>query len=185
MVHGPVQPIECDPGQHGPGAPARLGVLRRERDKYTARGYVPLEIRWAHRADAGRRLRAGAVPQGHRRWLPMGTSQPVEPVRADRHRRDGASHHDHDGLHQRDGPQGRRTRVPDQRLHNAGAEDSRLGLSRSARKVHREGHLLMAEMVLLFPPLARFFIGLLLVALIVSAEALFALLIYSKYYGKE
>jgi hypothetical protein len=43
----------------------------------------------------------------------------------------------------------------------------------------------MAEMVLLFPPLARFFIGLLLVVLIVSAEALFALLIYSKYYGKE
>ena len=43
----------------------------------------------------------------------------------------------------------------------------------------------MAEMVLLFPPLERFFIGLLLVVLIVSAEVLFALLIYSKYYGKE
>jgi hypothetical protein len=43
----------------------------------------------------------------------------------------------------------------------------------------------MAEMALLFPPLARFFIGLLLVVLIVSAEALFAILIYSKYYGKE
>ena len=43
----------------------------------------------------------------------------------------------------------------------------------------------MAEMVLLFPPLARFFIGFVLVVSIVTAEALFALLIYSKYYGKE
>jgi len=41
------------------------------------------------------------------------------------------------------------------------------------------------EMVLLFPPLARFFIGFVLVVLIVTAEVLFALLIYSKYYGKE
>ena len=43
----------------------------------------------------------------------------------------------------------------------------------------------MAEMVLLFPPLERFFIGLLLVVFIVTAEALFALWIYAKYYGKE
>ena len=41
------------------------------------------------------------------------------------------------------------------------------------------------EMVLLFPPLARFFIGLLLVVGIVAGEVLFALLIYTKYYGKE
>jgi hypothetical protein len=41
------------------------------------------------------------------------------------------------------------------------------------------------EIVLLFPPLARFFIGLLLVVGVVSGEALFALLIYTKYYGKE
>jgi len=41
------------------------------------------------------------------------------------------------------------------------------------------------EMVLLFPPLARFFIGLLLVVGIVTGEALFALFIYTKYYGKE
>ena len=43
----------------------------------------------------------------------------------------------------------------------------------------------MWEMVLLFPPLARFFIGLLLVVGIVTGEALFALIIYAKYYGKE
>jgi hypothetical protein len=41
------------------------------------------------------------------------------------------------------------------------------------------------EMVLLFPPLARFFIGFFLVVVIVTGEALFALLIYTKYYGKE
>lgn len=37
----------------------------------------------------------------------------------------------------------------------------------------------------LFPPLTRFFIGLLLVVGIVAGEALFALFIYTKYYGKE
>ena len=41
------------------------------------------------------------------------------------------------------------------------------------------------EMVLLFPPLVRFFIGFLLVVGIVTGEALFALLIYTRYYGKE
>jgi hypothetical protein len=41
------------------------------------------------------------------------------------------------------------------------------------------------EMVLLFPPLARFLIGFLLVVGIVTSEALFALLIYTRYYGKE
>jgi ABC-type proline/glycine betaine transport system permease subunit len=41
------------------------------------------------------------------------------------------------------------------------------------------------EMVLLFPALARFFIGVLLVVAIVSSEALFALFIYTRYYGKE
>lgn len=43
----------------------------------------------------------------------------------------------------------------------------------------------MWELVLLFPPLARFFIGLLLVVGIVTSEVLFALFIYTKYYGKE
>jgi ABC-type proline/glycine betaine transport system permease subunit len=43
----------------------------------------------------------------------------------------------------------------------------------------------MWEMVLLFPPLARFFIGFLLVVGIVTSEALFALFIYTKLYGKE
>jgi ABC-type proline/glycine betaine transport system permease subunit len=43
----------------------------------------------------------------------------------------------------------------------------------------------MWELVLLFPPLARFFIGLLLVVGIVTSEAIFALFIYTKYYGKE
>jgi hypothetical protein len=43
----------------------------------------------------------------------------------------------------------------------------------------------MWELALLFPPLARFFIGLLLVVGIVTSEALFALFIYTKYYGKE
>ena len=42
-----------------------------------------------------------------------------------------------------------------------------------------------SEMVLLFPPMMRFFIGFLLVVGIVTGEALFALLIYTKYYGKE
>jgi ABC-type proline/glycine betaine transport system permease subunit len=41
------------------------------------------------------------------------------------------------------------------------------------------------ELILLFPPLARFFIGFLLVVGIVTGEALFALFIYTKYYGKE
>jgi ABC-type proline/glycine betaine transport system permease subunit len=41
------------------------------------------------------------------------------------------------------------------------------------------------EMVLLFPPLARFFIGVFLVVGIVFSEALFALFIYTRYYGKE
>jgi hypothetical protein len=40
-------------------------------------------------------------------------------------------------------------------------------------------------MVLLFPPLARFFLGFLLIVGIVTAEALFAFFIYTKYYGKE
>jgi len=43
----------------------------------------------------------------------------------------------------------------------------------------------MWELALLFPPLASFFIGLLLVVGIVTSEALFALFIYTKYYGKE
>ena len=43
----------------------------------------------------------------------------------------------------------------------------------------------MWELALLFPPLARFFIGLLLVVGIVTSEAIFALFIYTKYYGKE
>ncbi len=43
----------------------------------------------------------------------------------------------------------------------------------------------MWELVQLFPPLTRFFIGVLLVAGIVAGEALFALLIYTKYYGKD
>ncbi|MDP8940132.1 MAG: hypothetical protein M3N10_07550 [Actinomycetota bacterium] len=41
------------------------------------------------------------------------------------------------------------------------------------------------ELALLFPPLVRFFIGILLVVGIVTGEALFALLIYTKYYGKD
>lgn len=41
------------------------------------------------------------------------------------------------------------------------------------------------EFALLFPPLARFFIGVLLVAGIVGIEVLFALVIYTKYYGKD
>ncbi len=41
------------------------------------------------------------------------------------------------------------------------------------------------ELALLFPPLARFFIGVLLVVGIVTSEVLFALLIYTKYYGKD
>ena len=41
------------------------------------------------------------------------------------------------------------------------------------------------ELALLFPPVARFFIGVLLVVGIVTSEALFALFIYTKYYGKD
>lgn len=41
------------------------------------------------------------------------------------------------------------------------------------------------ELALLFPPVARFFIGVLLVAGIVTSEVLFALFIYTRYYGKE
>ena len=43
----------------------------------------------------------------------------------------------------------------------------------------------MWELALLFPPLARFFIGLLLVVGVVTTEALFAIFIYTKYYGKD
>lgn len=43
----------------------------------------------------------------------------------------------------------------------------------------------MWELALLFPPVARFFIGVLLVVGIVTGEVLFALLIYTKYYGKD
>ena len=41
------------------------------------------------------------------------------------------------------------------------------------------------ELALLFPPVARFFSGLLLVVGIVTAEALFALFIYTKLYGRD
>lgn len=41
------------------------------------------------------------------------------------------------------------------------------------------------ELALLFPPLARFFLGVLLVVGIVSGEALFALFIYTKLYGRD
>lgn len=41
------------------------------------------------------------------------------------------------------------------------------------------------ELALLFPPLVRFFLGVLLVVGVVASEALFALLIYTKYYGKD
>lgn len=37
----------------------------------------------------------------------------------------------------------------------------------------------------LFPPVARFFIGLLLVVGVVTSEVLFALFIFTRYYGKE
>lgn len=43
----------------------------------------------------------------------------------------------------------------------------------------------MWELALLFPPLVRFFIGLLLIVGVVAAEVLFALFIYTKYYGKD
>lgn len=43
----------------------------------------------------------------------------------------------------------------------------------------------MYELALLFPPLTRFFLGVLLVVGIVTSEALFALFIYTKYYGKD
>ncbi len=41
------------------------------------------------------------------------------------------------------------------------------------------------EFALLFPPVARFFIGVLLIASIVAIEVLFALFIYTKYYSKD
>ena len=41
------------------------------------------------------------------------------------------------------------------------------------------------ELALLFPPVARFFIGVLLVVGIVASEVLFALFVYTRYYGKE
>lgn len=41
------------------------------------------------------------------------------------------------------------------------------------------------ELALLFPPVARFFIGFLLVVAVVTSEVLFALWIFTKYYGKE
>ena len=41
------------------------------------------------------------------------------------------------------------------------------------------------ELALLFPPLARFFVGFLLVVGVVAIEALFGLLIYMFLYGKE
>jgi len=41
------------------------------------------------------------------------------------------------------------------------------------------------ELALLFPPLTRFFVGVLLVVGIVTSEVLFALFIYTRYYGKE
>lgn len=43
----------------------------------------------------------------------------------------------------------------------------------------------MWELALLFPPMARFFIGLLLIVGIVTGETLFALFIYTKYYDKD
>ena len=41
------------------------------------------------------------------------------------------------------------------------------------------------ELALLFPPVMRFFVGVLLVVGIVTSEVLFALFIYTRYYGKE
>lgn len=41
------------------------------------------------------------------------------------------------------------------------------------------------DLALLFPPVARFFAGVLLVVGIVTGEVLFALFIYTRYYGKE
>ena len=43
----------------------------------------------------------------------------------------------------------------------------------------------MPELALLFPPLVRFFAGVFLIAAVVGGEALFALFIYTKYYGKD
>lgn len=43
----------------------------------------------------------------------------------------------------------------------------------------------MCELALLFPPLTRFFLGVLLIVGIVTTETLFALFIYMKYYGKD
>ena len=42
----------------------------------------------------------------------------------------------------------------------------------------------MAE-VALFPPLARFFIGLLLILIIEGSAVLFAFYLHSKYYGED
>ena len=42
----------------------------------------------------------------------------------------------------------------------------------------------MAE-VILFPPLARFFIGLLLILIIEGSAVLFALYLHSKYYSED
>ena len=50
--------------------------------------------------------------------------------------------------------------------------------SRCAERGHRSVH--MAE-VTLFPPLARFFIGLLLILIIEGSAVLFALYLHSKY----
>jgi hypothetical protein len=47
--------------------------------------------------------------------------------------------------------------------------------------------LMMLEMaeVTLFPPLARFFIGLLLILIIEGSAVLFALYLHSKYYSED
>lgn len=41
------------------------------------------------------------------------------------------------------------------------------------------------ELALLFPPMARFFIGLLLIFGVVSAETLFALFVYTRLYDRD
>lgn len=41
------------------------------------------------------------------------------------------------------------------------------------------------ELALLFPPLARFFLGALLIVTVVGSEALFAFFIYTKYYSED
>ena len=47
--------------------------------------------------------------------------------------------------------------------------------------------MIVLEMVevTLFPPLARFFIGLLLILIIEGSAVLFALYLHSKYYGED